>query len=57
MDGRQILNDILIANELIDSRKWTKKPGVIFKIDMEKAFDWYGCSASVSTVRLCRSPT
>ena len=37
--GRQILDDILIANESVDSRKRTKKWGVIFKIDMEKAFD------------------
>ena len=37
--GRQILDDILIANELIDSRKRTKKSGVIFKFDMEKALD------------------
>lgn len=33
--NRQILDNVLIANELIDSRKRSKKVGVILKIDME----------------------
>lgn len=37
--GRQILDGVLMANELIDSRKRMKKEGVIFKIDMEKVYD------------------
>lgn len=28
-----------MANEVIDSRKKWRKEGVIFKIDMEKAYD------------------
>ena len=36
---RQILDSILIANELIDSRKRDNKEGVIIKIDLEKAYD------------------
>ena len=37
--GRQNLDGVLVANELIDSRKRSKKEGVIFKIDLEKAYD------------------
>ena len=36
---RQILDGILIANKLIGSRKQSHKEGVIFKIDLEKAYD------------------
>lgn len=35
----QFLDEILIANEPIDSRKRSMEDGVIFKIDMENAFD------------------
>ncbi|CAI0629580.1 unnamed protein product, partial [Linum tenue] len=37
--GRQIHEASLIANELIDSRKKSGKPGLVFKLDIEKAFD------------------
>lgn len=37
--GRQILEGILIANELVDSRKRSKQDGGIFKIDLEKAYN------------------
>lgn len=40
---RQILKGVLIANELIDSRKRSKVDGVLLKIDLEKAYnhvDW-----------------
>lgn len=43
MHNRPNLDGILIANELIDSRKKAKKEGVIFKIDMGKVYghvDW-----------------
>ena len=39
MANTQILDGVLVANELIDSRKWMKKEGLIFKIDLEKAYD------------------
>lgn len=39
VEGRQIHDRVLIANKLIDSRKKSKKAGVIFKVDIKKAYD------------------
>lgn len=39
MEGRQITDGILIANELVDSRLALCNPGMICKIDLEKACD------------------
>ncbi|XP_026439193.1 uncharacterized protein LOC113337828 [Papaver somniferum] len=36
---RQILDGVLIANELIDSGTRSAKPGLLCKVDFEKAFD------------------
>ena len=38
INSRQIVDGILTANELIHSRKQSHKEGVIFKIDLEKAY-------------------
>ncbi|CAL1400945.1 unnamed protein product [Linum trigynum] len=37
--GRHISEATLIANELVDSRRKCKKPGLMFKLDIEKVFD------------------
>jgi len=37
--GRQILDGILIANELVDDAKKNKKELLMFKVDFEKAYD------------------
>lgn len=37
--GMQILDGILIDNECVDGRKNARSPGLVCKIDFEKAYD------------------
>ncbi|RVW40762.1 hypothetical protein CK203_080675 [Vitis vinifera] len=39
VQGRQILDAVLIANEIVDERRQPGEEGVVFKIDFEKAYD------------------
>ncbi|KAL5715982.1 hypothetical protein ACHQM5_017730 [Ranunculus cassubicifolius] len=46
IEGRQVQEGVLVANELLDSQIRSKKPGTIFKLDFLKAFDhvsWNFC--------------
>ena len=43
VEGRQILDEVLITNEVVDEKKRSGEEGVVFKIDFEKAYnhvDW-----------------
>lgn len=39
VEGRQITDGIILTHELIHSLKVTKKPGMLLKLDLSKAFD------------------
>ena len=39
VQGRQILDAVLIANEIVNERRRSGEKGVVFKIDFEKAYD------------------
>eukprot|EP00253_Pinus_taeda_P001588 PITA_01588 len=39
VEGRQIMDGIILSNEVIHSLKMLKKPGMLLKLDLSKAFD------------------
>lgn len=41
--GKNILDRILIANEVVDGWKKDRKKGIILKLDFEKAYDSVNC--------------
>ncbi|RVX22267.1 Transposon TX1 uncharacterized 149 kDa protein [Vitis vinifera] len=40
VQGRQILDVVLIANEIVDEKRRSGEEGVVFKIDFKKAYDY-----------------
>ncbi|RVW35147.1 Transposon TX1 uncharacterized 149 kDa protein [Vitis vinifera] len=51
VQGRQILDAILIANEIVDERRQSGEEGVVFKIDFEKAYDHMNAKGWVKASR------
>ena len=40
VEGRQILDVVLITNEMVDEKRRSGEEGVVLKIDFEKAYDY-----------------
>ena len=39
IEGRQILDAVLMANEVVDSILRRKEKGILYKLDIEKAYE------------------
>ncbi|CAN1135074.1 LINE-1 retrotransposable element ORF2 protein, partial [Linum perenne] len=54
--GRQILDASLIVNEVIDSRKRSGRAGLVFKLDIEKAYDHVNWGCLIQTLEAMNFP-
>ncbi|WMV57474.1 hypothetical protein MTR67_050859 [Solanum verrucosum] len=50
--GRQIMDAILVANECVDMRYRSKVPGILCKLDIEKAYDHLNWEHMWTTLRM-----
>ena len=51
VESRQILDIVLIANEVVDSRLKSNVGGVLCKLDIEKAYDHIGWSFLMAVLK------
>ena len=51
--GHQILDSILVANESLHSRLKSRHPGVLCKLDIEKAYDHVNWNFLMCMLRSC----
>ncbi|WJZ97307.1 hypothetical protein VitviT2T_015918 [Vitis vinifera] len=51
VQGRQIMDAVLIANEIVDERRRSGEEGVVFKIDFEKAYNHVSAKGWVKASR------
>ncbi|CAN1823558.1 Putative ribonuclease H protein At1g65750 [Linum perenne] len=51
IDGRNITEASLLANEVVDSRRASGKNGLVFKLDLEKAFDSISWSCILNALK------